>query len=172
MDAFAVSVAGALFLERLRARHVFRFAFHFGLFQGLMPILGWLSGRSISAWVMAWGHVLAFVLLSGVGLKAVISGLRQDGEVFRSDPTRGWSLVLLSLATSLDAFAVGVSVAWIDTNIWRLALTVAVITAALSALGMGIGHKVGAVFGQRVAVFGGLLLIGLGVKILVEHLTS
>lgn len=170
MDAFAVSIAGALFLERLTARHVFRFAFHFGFFQGAMPILGWLAGRTISEWIVAWDHWLAFGLLSAVGLKAVVSGLREGHEVFRSDPTRSWSLVLLALATSIDAFAVGVSVAWLNSAIWLLAAIIALITAALSALGMVIGRKVGAAFGQRVAVIGGLLLIAIGAKILAEHL--
>ncbi len=182
MDAFAVSVATSVTLPHLTRRHIFRFAFHFGLFQALMPILGWLSGRSVVRWVAAWDHWVAFGLLGAVGGKAIVDALRagdgdqQPSDVDRGsragDPTRGWSLVTLSVATSIDAFAVGLSLGCLEASIWIPVLTIGLITAALSSLGMLIGRRLGARFGRRTSIAGGLILIGIGVKILCDHLAA
>jgi len=175
MDAFSVAVATSVTLERLTPRHVFRFAFHFGLFQAGMPLLGWLAGRTVVDWVAAWDHWLAFGLLGFVGGRAIVDAVRGGGgqrPARPADPTRGWSLVLLSVATSIDAFAVGLSVAWLDVGIWLPVLLIGLVTAALTTVGMLIGRRLGARFGRRVAILGGLILIGIGSKILFEHLSA
>ena len=172
MDAFSVAVATSVTLKRLTPRHVFRFAFHFGLFQAGMPVLGWLAGRTVVQWVVAWDHWLAFGLLSLVGGKAIYDGLHDDPaeEEKPSDPTRGLSLIVLSVATSIDAFAVGLSLAWLGTAIWSTVAIIGVVTAALTTLGMYLGRALGARFGRRMSIVGGLVLVAIGLKILADHL--
>ncbi len=172
MDAFSVAVATSVNLTRLTGRHIFRFAFHFGLFQAGMPVLGWLAGRTVVHWVAAWDHWLAFGLLSLVGGKAIYDGLRDiplDGNQ-PADPTRGWSLVMLSVATSIDAFAVGLSLAWLGTSIWSTVVVIGLVTAAMTTAGMYLGRMLGARFGRRMSIVGGLVLVGIGGKILFDHL--
>lgn len=173
MDAFAVAVATSIALDRMTGRHVFRFAFHFGLFQALMPILGWLAGRTVVDWIGSWDHWVGFGLLSLIGGKAIYEALTSTEEAALDatrDPTRGWSLVLLSVATSIDALAVGLSLACLQVRIWVPVALIGLITAAITAAGMFLGRTVGARFGQRASILGGLVLIGIGVKILIEHL--
>jgi len=171
MDAFAVAVAASIALHGVTPRQVFRFAFHFGLFQAMMPLIGWAAGRSVSGYIQTWDHWIAFGLLSAIGGKAIYGALRadEDEKPPASDPTRGWSLVLFSVATSIDALAVGLSLAVLDVVVWYPCLAIGVITAALTTLGMLFGPRLGARMGNRVEVIGGLILIGIGLKILVEH---
>lgn len=172
MDAFSVAVATSVTLARLTPRHIFRFAFHFGLFQAGMPLLGWLAGRTVTQWVSAWDHWLAFGLLSLVGGKAIYDGIGDSPspEVHPSDPTRGMSLIVLSVATSIDAFAVGLSLAWLGKSIWSTVAVIGLVTAAMTTAGMYLGRLLGARFGRRMSIVGGLVLVGIGLKILVEHL--
>jgi putative Mn2+ efflux pump MntP len=171
MDAFSVAAASSVQLRRLTGRHIFRFAFHFGLFQAVMPLLGWLAGRSVIHWVSTWDHWVAFALLGLVGSKAIAEGLRAspDTPPAERDPTRGWSLVLLSVATSIDAFAVGLSFAVLGVSLWLPVLLIGLVTAGLTVVGMGLGRRLGARFGPRMSVVGGLVLLGIGVKILWDH---
>jgi len=171
MDAFSVAAASSVQLRRLTGRHVFRFAFHFGLFQAFMPLLGWLAGRTVVRWVSTWDHWLAFALLAFVGGKAIVEGLRDDPDPTASgrDPTRGWSLVLLSVATSIDAFAVGLSFAVLGVSLWLPVVVIGLVTALLTVVGMGLGRRLGARFGPRMSVVGGLVLLGIGIKILADH---
>jgi len=119
MDAFAAAVAVSVSLRSVSRHQVLRLAWHFGLFQALMPIVGWLAGVSVVAWIAWWDHWFAFALLAFVGLRAIRSGMR-GGEPGSSapDPTRGASLVVLSLATSLDALAAGLSFAALGVRVW------------------------------------------------------
>jgi putative Mn2+ efflux pump MntP len=170
MDAFAVSLAASVKLQPVSRRQIFRFAWHFGLFQALMPVLGWLAGRSILDVVGAFDHWIAFGLLGFIGGRAIVSALRGEESDDVSDPTRGLSLVMYSVATSIDALAVGLSLGVMGVAIWVPAAVIGVVTAVLTTIGMLVGSRLGARFGRRVEVVGGLVLIGIGVKILVEHL--
>ncbi|MCD8569142.1 MAG: manganese efflux pump MntP family protein [Geovibrio sp.] len=173
MDAFAVSIACSVLLCHVSFRHIFRLGFHFGLFQAVMPVIGWFAGRSVSGYISAWDHWVAFGLLSAIGLKAVKEAFSDDGEQnIKGDPTRGLSLILLSVATSIDALAVGVSLAAVNVNIFQPALLIGVITAAFSVVGTVYGCRIGARFGKKVEAAGGIILILIGVKILLEHLLS
>jgi putative Mn2+ efflux pump MntP len=170
MDAFAVAVASSVVLGELTPRRVFRLAFHFGLFQALMPTLGWLAGTAISDYIGAIDHWVAFMLLAVVGGRMVRGGLQQgDDERERTDPTRGWDLVILSVATSIDALAVGLSLAVLGNQIIVPAITIGVITAAVTATGMFLGQKVGEHWGPRVEIAGGLVLIVIGIRIVMQH---
>lgn len=173
MDACAVSIAASVMLRRVSPRQVFRFAWHFGLFQALMPVLGWLAGAKVSSYIAHWDHWIAFILLAGIGTKAIVEALRAgDDDSERSDPTRGLRMVTLSIATSIDACAVGLSFAMLDVVIWYPAAIIGVVTAILTTLCMVFGARIGARFGKRMEVIGGLVLIGIGVKILLSHLFS
>lgn len=170
MDAFAVALAAGLSLPRLTGRHLFRFGFHFGLFQALMPILGWLAGISLRRQIEAFDHWLAFALLFFVGAKMLRDAWRSgDDDKTSGDPTRGLSLVILSIATSIDALAVGLSLAVLGVEIWTPALVIGMTACCLTLCGMLLGRRLGSIWGTRVEVLGGIILIAIGLKILLEH---
>ncbi len=172
MDAFAVAVAGSVALGRITGRQVFRFAFHFGLFQALMPIIGWLAGRTAAGFIQSWDHWIAFALLLLIGGKAIHEALKGgEDQSERSDPTRGLSLIMYSVATSIDALAVGLSMALIGTEIIMPAIIIGIITASLTTVGMVFGSRLGTKFGTRMEIAGGIVLIGIGIKILLSHTT-
>jgi manganese efflux pump family protein len=171
MDATAVAIAASIMLGRVSGRQVFRFAFHFGLFQALMPVLGWFAGRSFAGWITSWDHWLAFALLVLIGGKGLWQALHDDAEtISQKDPTRGFSLIGLSVATSIDAMAVGLSFALLDVAIWWPAALIGIITAALVIVAMLLGQRIGARGGRWMGAIGGVVLIAIGVKILLEHL--
>lgn len=171
MDAFAVSIASGLAVPSVTARHTFRIAFHFGLFQFLMPILGWFAGRQVAEYVSAYDHWLAFVLLGYVGGKMLWEAIRGKDAGTRSDPTRGWTLVTLSVATSIDALAVGLSMAFLDVSIWLAAVVIGLVAGALSAAGILFGGRLGPRVGRWAEIVGGCVLILIGVRTVIEHLT-
>lgn len=171
MDAFAVAIGAGLTLQRVDARQTFRLAWHFGLFQALMPIIGWLAGLTVADWISPVDHWIAFGLLTVIGGKMIWESLAHaDGERERADPTRGWSLILLSIATSIDALAVGLSLALLDVSIWYPAVVIGLVAGGFTAVGLHLGKRFGALLGRRMEVVGGVILIGIGVRILVEHL--
>ncbi len=170
MDAFAVALGAGLTLERLTGRHLFRLSFHFGLFQALMPVIGWLAGLSVQQWIAAYDHWIAFFLLAFVGGKMIREALKEEEAVKDpKDPTRGLTLVLLSVATSIDALAVGLSMGMLGTGIWLPALIIGLVAGAFTMTGMLLGRRIGTLWGPRVEVCGGLVLCGIGFKILLEH---
>jgi putative Mn2+ efflux pump MntP len=173
MDAFAVAIATSVALRRVRPRQVFRLSFHFGLFQALMPVLGWLLGRSFSLYIQAYDHWVAFALLAFIGGRALyeVHNDKSGGKPKNAgkDPTRGLNLVLLSVATSIDALAVGLAFSMLEMVIWLPVLIIGLVTAAMTVLGMHIGAAVGLRFSRRVEFAGGLILIGIGVKIVIDH---
>jgi putative Mn2+ efflux pump MntP len=173
MDAFAVAIGAGLQLSEVTPRQTFRLAWHFGLFQAFMPVIGWLAGRTLVQYIAPVDHWIAFGLLAFIGGKMVYEAFREkdeDAEV--CDPTRGWRLVMLSIATSIDALAVGLSLAVLGVSIWYPALVIGVVAGALTTLGMELGKRFGALLGRRMEVVGGLILIAIGVKILIEHLAG
>ena len=169
MDAFAVALGAGLTLERLTGRHLFRLGFHFGLFQAFMPILGWLAGLTVQQWITAYDHWLAFALLAFVGGKKIREAFHAEEERDNRDPTRGMTLVMLSLATSIDALAVGLTLAMIGVSIWIPAAVIGIVAGALTVAGMFLGRRIGTLWGPRVEILGGLILIGIGARILLEH---
>jgi len=173
MDAFAVALCSGIALPRLTGRHLFRLGFHFGLFQALMPIIGWIAGLTIRAWIVSFDHWVAFGLLSLVGGKMLWEALVLAEEDRRSgDPTRGMTMVMLSVATSIDALAVGLTLATLGISIWIPALVIGLVAGGMTICGMFLGRRIGCKWGPRVEILGGLILIGIGVKILVEHLAG
>lgn len=170
MDAFAVAVATGVVLGEVSPRQTFRLAFHFGLFQFMMPVAGWLAGLSVVRWIGGIDHWVSFLLLAFIGGKMIYEALwGVEDEVVR-DPTRGASLVILSVATSIDALAVGLSLGLLGVDIWRPSVVIGVVACAMTAFGLHAGKRLGAAFGRNMEILGGVVLIGIGVKILVEHL--
>lgn len=170
MDAFAVAVVTGLTLRPVTRRHVFRLAFHFGLFQALMPVLGWAAGRVLHRFIETFDHWVAFALLALVGGRMIWGAVRAgEEERARPDPTRGWDLVVLSVATSVDALAVGLSLAAIGSEIVLPAVVIGLVAGALTAMGMTVGGWVGVAWGKRFEVLGGLILFGIGARIVYQH---
>ncbi|HOZ49920.1 MAG TPA: manganese efflux pump MntP family protein [Candidatus Hydrogenedentes bacterium] len=172
LDASAVAIAASIALYPVTRRQVFRFAFHFGLFQTLMPIIGWALGQTAASLIRAWDHWIAFALLSVVGLKAIYEAFAHDdaAETRAKDPTRGWSLVIFSVATSVDALAVGFTFVAMGVNVWQTAVLMGLVTALFTALGMKWGAFLGARLGRWAEIVGGGVLIAIGVRMLVTHL--
>lgn len=169
MDAFAVALATGGVLGVMTGRHLFRLGFHFGLFQALMPIAGWLAGITVQKWISAYDHWIAFGLLAIVGAHMIYEAFDEEKEDAVSDPTRGMTLVMLSVATSIDALAVGLSLAIIGVSVWIPAVVIGVVAGVLTVCGMLLGRRLGEKWGKRMEICGGLVLCGIGLKILLEH---
>jgi putative Mn2+ efflux pump MntP len=172
MDAFAVSLGIGAARQANSPRTAFRLSFHFGLFQFLMPVIGWFIGSRIAGLISAFDHWVAFVLLAFVGGRMVYAGFDPDGAADPSDPSRGRTLILLSVATSIDALAVGLSLALLDVDIFLPSVVIGVVTGTLSLSGLLLGSRLGEAFGKRAGIVGGLVLIGIGLRILITHLVS
>jgi putative Mn2+ efflux pump MntP len=173
MDAFAVATGAASggFAANRRAR--FRLWFHFGLFQALMPVVGWLIGSRLAPLIAAWDHWMIFVLLAWIGGHMIRDGRRSGAApAGRNDPTRGRSLIMLSLATSLDALAVGFGFGCLGLSIWTAAAVIGLVTAVVSQLGCRLGSRLGRAYGPRAAVVGGVVLVAVGARILITHLVA
>jgi putative Mn2+ efflux pump MntP len=172
MDAFAVSLGLATSGQTAGRRATFRLSFHFGLFQFLMPVLGWSAGVRIEPLIGAFDHWIAFILLAAVGGRMIHAGLATQEESYRSDPTRGLSLVLLSVATSIDALAIGLSLAMLRVTIWYPSFLIGVVTGSLCVVGIRLGVRLGSHFGKRMEVIGGLILVAIGLRLVVGHLSG
>ncbi len=170
MDAFAVSLGIGTAGQAESRRAKFRLAFHFGWFQMMMTVLGWLAGSTIAGLINQFDHWIAMTLLGYVGTNMIRSGLKPDGECYRCDPTRGKTLIILCIATSIDAMAVGLSMAMLKTSIWLPSIIIGVVTFIISGMGLLAGDSLGAKFGKRMEIIGGLLLIGIGLRVLATHL--
>ena len=169
MDAFAVSIVAGVNLKQISPRQVFRLSWHFGLFQALMPILGWGAGVSVHTYIAKFGHWIAFVLLVLIGLNMIREALKPDQDDYKKkDPTRGMTLVMLSLATSMDALAVGFSISMLNVSIWMPAFIIGVVAGFFTIVGLQIGKRIGtlAPMGFFAELLGGIVLIGIGVNIL------
>ena len=170
MDAFAVCLGAGTQEGTSGPRPIFRLAFHFGLFQFLMPIIGWFAGTTILHYISPYDDWVAFGLLAFVGIRMIRSGVNPDGNGQKSDPSRGWMLILLALATSIDALAIGFSLGLEGVTIWYPAVVIGVVTGLVSWLGIRLGNRLGAKFGKRMEIIGGIILILMGVRIVLAHL--
>lgn len=170
MDTFAVGVGSGTVFEAPMKRSVFRLCFHFGLFQSLLFLAGYFAGTSIVEAIAAWDHYIALGLLLFVGLRMIWEGISPpDEEALRADPSRGWRLVILSVATSIDALAVGLSFGVLAREVLFPAIVIGVVSFAMTLVGIFLGRRLQASFGRYAEILGGLILIGIGVKIFLEH---
>ena len=170
MDAFAVCLCAGTTGFINGPRPVFRLAFHFGLFQALMPALGWLVGVGVERYISAFDHWVAFGMLAFVGVRMVRSGLDADDDGPCVDPSRGGTLVMLAIATSIDAFAVGLSFAVLRVSIVWPVIIIGLVAALMSILGIYLGNRLGQTFGKRMEVIGGLILVIIGIRVVISHM--
>ena len=179
-DAFAVAVGKGLGMRRLERTVALRIAVTFGVFQALMPVIGWLLGSQLARYISAFDHWVAFGLLAFVGGRMILAAIREEGDEYDDTgvthgtrgtvvlPTR--ELLVLGIATSIDALAVGIGFAFLKVDVPVACLLIGVTTALLSALGVWVGHRAGARFRRPAEVVGGVVLIAIGTRILLQHL--
>ncbi len=175
MDATAVAAAKGFAAQELRPTHVLKTSLMFGGFQAGMPVLGWVVGSRFASSIEAWDHWIAFALLGGIGAKMIVDVIRGESEEEAEKETSHfgfWPLLVLAVATSIDALVAGLTLPLMAVPIAVAAALIGVTTAGLSAAGAHAGRKLGARIGRKLDVVGGILLIGLGAKILVEHLAA
>jgi len=172
MDAFAVALSVSVSLKQVSYRQVFRLVWHFGIFQALMPILGWLAGINVSRIIEHVDHWIAFGILAIISFKMINEALKKtDHQSLRKDPTKGATMVLLSIATSIDALAVGFSVSMLQVSILTPALIIGVVAGLFTLIGFYMGQLIGTFsrLGNYAEVFGGIILLIIGIHILYQH---
>ncbi len=173
MDAFAVSVASGATMKRLHLPNAVKMGLFFGAFQALMPILGWSAGLTMKSFISGWDHWIAFGLLSAVGGKMLYEALKIKGEEEcaggKTCPFDTGALTVLAIATSIDALAVGLTFSLLQVSIIAPALIIGLITFVMSVAGVKIGAAGGHFFEHKMEAAGGLILIVIGLKILLEH---
>jgi putative Mn2+ efflux pump MntP len=169
VDAFSVAIGIGASNDKKSWAPVLRLAAAFGIFQFIMPIIGWLAGLTVVEIIASFDHWIAFSLLTLVGGKMIWEGFEKESDEEKADQTRGWPLLLLSIATSIDALAVGFSFSVLKNPILFPALIIGIICFVMTTVGMIFGKALAKIFGKKVEIFGGIVLIAIGVKILIDH---
>jgi len=170
MDALAVSVTSGITIKRLKVNNALRIALFFGGFQAFMPIIGWLAGLSLLDFISGVDHWVAFGLLAFIGCKMIYESVKMKSGREESNPLSLYVLLVLSVATSIDALAVGLSFAFLQISIATPVIVIGTVTFLLSLLGVFAGNRFGHFFENKIEIVGGFILIGIGIKILMEHL--
>jgi putative Mn2+ efflux pump MntP len=170
MDAFAASIGKGATLQKPKFSEALRTGLIFGVVEAITPLIGWGLGMLASKVVMEWNHWVAFALLLFLGCRMIIEGFRTSGNDEEPRQRHGfWLLVTTAIATSLDAMAVGVGLAFLKVNIIHTALAIGCATMIMSTLGMMVGRFIGPLLGKRAEILGGVVLIGIGIQILWSH---
>ena len=169
MDAFAVSIVSGSVYQQLHVRHALRMAVFFGGFQAVMPLIGSLAGMSVKDYIADYDHWVAFGLLAAVGGKMIYESFKIESAEKNFDPSNLLVLLVLALATSIDALAIGITLSLIVSSITVAVIIIGLVTFVLSYLGVFIGKRFGHFFEDKIEAVGGIILIGLGVKIVLEH---
>jgi putative Mn2+ efflux pump MntP len=170
MDAFSVAVGVGAAARIISFGPVFRLSLFFGLFQVLMPMAGWFAGVSVADIIEGYDHWMVFGLLAFVGGKMIVESFNDEAKVYTTDPTKGLTLIVLSVATSIDALAVGLSFAFLKIPVIYPSIIIGIVAFFMTAIGMFFGEKLGKIVGKRAGILAGLILIAIGVKILIEHM--
>lgn len=168
MDAFAVSVTKGMTLKKINLSIATKIAFLFGLFQAVMPLIGWLFGMNFELYIRSIDHWIAVFLLSFLGIKMIVEAIKDDDND-NSTYLDNKELIILSIATSIDALAVGVTFAFLNIDIIPICVSIGVITFLVCFIGVLIGKKIGFVFKNYAQIIGGIILILIGLNILNEH---
>jgi putative Mn2+ efflux pump MntP len=169
-DCFAVALSISISHAGLSLRKYFRFPIAFGLFQAIMLILGWLAGRTIVEFISSYDHWFAFALLVIIGGKMIWESFHEKEEGAGKDINKWFTLLALSVATSIDSLAVGLSYAFLDVDILLAGVITGLISFIVPLIGYYIGKKVGELVGKRAEIAGGVILILIGLRILLEHI--
>lgn len=171
-DAFAVSISSGIKIKALRINHSLLIATFFGCFQAFMPLAGWLVGRGLEDLISNVDHWIAFSLLTLVGCRMIYEASHENPNQQELDPLNTYVLLTLAIATSIDALVAGISFALLENYIATLVIAIGTITFLLSFIGVFIGNKFGSYFSSKIEIVGGFILIGIGTKILIEHLSQ
>jgi putative Mn2+ efflux pump MntP len=175
-DAFAAAIGKGAAMQRPRLPDALRAGLIFGTIEGLTPVIGWLLGQAASGFVEGWDHWIALVLLAGMGLRMIHAGFTDGGEdgvaPVRIRRHGFWTLAITGFATSIDAMAVGIGLAFIDVNIGVVAVVIGLCTLVMVTLGVMLGRILGAIAGKRAEMLGGVILIVIGMLIAYEHETA
>ncbi len=171
MDSFAISITAGLILKEFSLKHFVRIAFYMGLFQALMPIAGWMIGLSCKNYIVSFDHWIAFILLLALGGKMIYDDLKCENNACCFNPQKRLVVMGLALATSIDALVVGVNFAFLEIPITLPIYTIGTVSFLLSFIGILIGCQVGTKVKLKFTLIGGLVLIGLGVHVLNDHLS-
>ena len=171
MDAFAVSITSGLAIKKLKINSALKIALFFGIFQAVMPLIGWLAGLSFRNFIVGIDHWIAFGLLTVIGCKMIYESTTMELDKKKVDPLNFYVLFILSIATSIDALAVGLSLSFLKVFIAIPAVIIGIVTFSLSIFGVYFGNRFGHYFERKIEMAGGVILIGIGIKILIEHLT-
>lgn len=163
-DAFSVALAAGA--QGFKPRRIFRLSWHFGLFQFLMPVVGWLGGEVVARIVGRAGPWIVLVLLVGIGVKMIADGIK-DAPKELPDLSRGWKMVTLSVATSIDALGIGFGFGLLNISIWKPAVIIGVVCAALTVVGLYLGTRLYRKVGHRALIIGGIILMGIGIKMII-----
>jgi len=169
MDALAVSIANGMSASGQKRKNAFIVALFFGTFQMLMPLVGWLAGLAMAELIMEIDHWIAFGLLAFIGLKMIYDSSKKESSTKGSN-LRIHTLLTLSVATSIDALMVGLSFAFLQTALATPIIVIGIVTFSLSFAGFLFGSSIGKIFGNKIKAVGGIILIVIGIKILLEHL--
>ncbi|GAB4374863.1 MAG: manganese efflux pump MntP family protein [Calditrichia bacterium] len=168
-DTFAVSISTGLIIRHIRFWQGFRIAIVLAFFQSVMPFFGWLGGIQVEKYLYDYDHWIAFGLLSAIGFKMIIDSFK-DSPDKKFNPLWFPVLISMAIATSIDALVVGITLAFIDTSIYLALIIIGSVTFLVSMVGMLLGKNITGKFGKKVEIVGGLILIGIGTKILMNHL--
>lgn len=169
MDALAVSITSGITIKDLRTSNALTIALFFGSFQAFMPVMGWLAGLGAREFITGIDHWIAFGLLSLIGGKMIFESTRIGSKEKEIDPLNIYVLLILAIATSIDALAVGLSLSFLKMAIVIPAIIIGTVTFSLSFIGVFVGNISGHFFENNIEIIGGLILIGIGIKILIEH---
>jgi putative Mn2+ efflux pump MntP len=172
LDAFAVSVGAGVGIPGIRRFHEFRSAIFFSIFQFLMPVAGYYLGATAATYISAFDHWIAFSILAFIGGKMIVSAVKGCPTSDSGDIRDFKALMVLSVATSIDALAVGVSISTMNRNVWSTAVVIGLVTFAMCMAGFEFGKRIGPIFKKGAALIGGMVLAGIGIKILAEHLLT
>ncbi len=170
MDAFAVSVARGIAMVRFQTAQAMTIAFFFGLFQAIMPLGGWFSGQRLRNLISGFDHWIAFALLCLIGMKMIYDALKHKENNIRRTSLNFLALLGLAVATSIDAFAVGMSLSFLQVAIILPAIIIGTVTFTLSLCGVFAGNRLGHFFERKIELLGGVLLVLIGIRIVLEHL--
>lgn len=172
MDAFAVSICKGLSMKKLNVKHGLVIALYFGVFQAIMPLVGWLLGSQFQVYIVSFDHWIAFILLAFLGAKTIVDTIREtdeeQGEKAESVLNHK-ELFLLAIATSIDALAVGITMAFLEVKLAMAVSVIGILTFGICIFGVFVGNMFGTTFKKKASIAGGVILILIGLKILLEH---
>ncbi len=171
MDAFAVSICKGLAMKKMKWKNAIIIGLYFGIFQAIMPLIGYLLGVRFQSAITSIDHWVAFVLLVGIGANMIREAMSKEKEE-ASDSIKVKDMLILAIATSIDALAIGITFAFLEVNITLAVSLIGIITFIISVIGVKIGNIFGDKYEKKAELVGGIILIGLGIKILIEHLLN